>query len=347
MQNDVSKVFSEQEANILDVVWVLWRSKIIILVFSFLGVLAAAGYIFSERTLYEAKVFVLPPTQNGIADLNYGRTRESELIPFSVKDVYDVFLRNLQAESLRRDFFTRYYLPSLSDSERKAPLDSLYSEFSQSLVVSGDAKASPDGYSLTLRGEDPAVISDWVHLYIQSAEDTARKEVIKNASREAEVRARNLNQQIVALRERGQRSREDLVIQLQEALKIAQSIGLENPPILSGGLGGEVSADMGGQLTYMRGSRALRAEIENLQRRQSDDPFIPGLRALQVKYSLFNSFEVAPENVSVYRQDGPIEIPDTPVRVKIGLILAIGLLLGGVLGVIVALGRWLYEMSRK
>lgn len=267
--------------------------------------------------------------------------------PYSVKDVYDVFLRNLQAESLRREFFSRYYLPSLGDSEKKVTLDELYSEFSENLKVTSDAKISPDGYSLVVRGREPAKLAEWAGIYMQSAEEAARKEVVKNASREAEVRARNLNQQIVALRERGQKAREDLVLQLQEALKIAQTIGLENPPILSGGLGGEVSANMGGQLTYMRGARALRAEIDNLQQRQSDDPFIPELRALQVKYSLFRSIEIVPENVSVYRLDGPIETPDTPLKVRFGLILAIGVLLGGVLGVIFVLARWLHVAVRR
>ncbi|MEE1922824.1 Wzz/FepE/Etk N-terminal domain-containing protein [Pseudomonas sp. 148P] len=347
MQNDVNKVFLEQDTNIVDVLGVLWRSKFSILAFTLFGLLCSAVYLFFDRPLYEARVFVLPPTQNGIAELNFGRTREAELSPYSVKDVYDVFLRNLQAESLRREFFSRYYLPSLGDSEKKVTLDELYSEFSENLKVTSDAKISPDGYSLVVRGREPAKLAEWAGIYMQSAEEAARKEVVKNASREAEVRARNLNQQIVALRERGQKAREDLVLQLQEALKIAQTIGLENPPILSGGLGGEVSANMGGQLTYMRGARALRAEIDNLQQRQSDDPFIPELRALQVKYSLFRSIEIVPENVSVYRLDGPIETPDTPLKVRFGLILAIGVLLGGVLGVIFVLARWLHVAVRR
>lgn len=326
---------------------IIWSSKVSIILLTLLGFLCSAVFLFTMSPLYEARVFVLPPTQNGIADLNYGRTKEAELSPYTVKDVYDVFLRNLQAESLRRSFFSNHYLQSLSPSERKRGQDDLYSEFLESIKVVPTAQSSSESYSIVFRGDNPVQASEWAKLYVQQAEEAAKKEVITNVYREVEVRARDLKQQIVTLRDNSQKVREDLIVQLREALTIADSIGLKEPPILSGGLGGEVSANMTGQLTYMRGSRALRAEIETLRSRQSDDPFISELRLLQLKYSFFNSFEVFPESLSVYRQDGPIETPDTPVKTKTNLILAIGSLLGLMIGVIISLVRRIFEVPVK
>lgn len=51
--------------------------------------------------------------------------------------------------------------------------------------------------------------------------------------------------------------------------------------MISGQVSEQLSAIMNGSLMYMRGSKALRGEIEALESRVSDDPFIPALRTLQ------------------------------------------------------------------
>ena len=137
--------------------------------------------------------------------------------------------------------------------------------------------------------------------------------------------------------------RQDSITRLREALAVAEAIGLENPPIISGNLSAEVSADMDGQLTYMRGSKALKAEIHNLETRKSNDPFIGQLRELQNKQSFYKDLQVSPDTVSVYRQDGPIEQPDRPIKPKKDLIMLLGLFLGCVLGFMIALVRRSFE----
>ncbi|QBF27929.1 chain-length determining protein [Pseudomonas tructae] len=321
--------------------WVLIAASIVLC----FGI--AGAYALLAEPTYEAKAFVLPPTQNDIADFNYGRTNESEMNRYDVKQVYDVFLRNLQAESLRRQFFKDIYLPSLSESERKKPMDSLYSEFSKKLLITSVAKPGSDRYAVTVQGNDPAVAKEWAEHYLERAGSVAKAEMIKNVNREAEVRARNLNQRIGTLRESGQKVREDLIVQLREALAVSRAIGLEKPPIISGNLSSEVSAGMDGELTYMRGSKALEAEIRNLEERKSDDPFIKQLRELQVAYSFYKNLEVAPEGVEVYRLDGPIQQPDEPIKPKKSAVLIVGLLLGVVLGFLIAALRIFFFDQRK
>ena len=85
----------------------MWERKLLIALVTSISVVIAASYAFMSKPVYEAKVYLLPPTINEIAEFNYGRTKEAQLTAFTVKDVYGVFLRNLQAESLRRDFYTQ------------------------------------------------------------------------------------------------------------------------------------------------------------------------------------------------------------------------------------------------
>lgn len=339
MANNPASTHLTNEIDLFELISALWAQKVLIICVALVGALAAATYAFLSKPVYEARVYLQPPTLNGIADFNYGRTVGAELTPFTIKDVYEVFSRNLQSESLRRDFFNQVYLPSLPPSERSGSQDMLYAEFLKVLTIGLPTKEQPDRYSVIAQGADPAHATAWVKDFVARAGAAAEKEMISNITREAEVRARNLGQQIATLQETESRIRQDSITRLREALAIAEAIGLKNPPLISGNLSAEVSAGMDGQLTYMRGSKALKAEIQNLETRKSDDPFIGTLRSLQIKQSFYKDLQVSPDNVSVYRQDGPIEQPDRPIKPKKALIILLGLFLGGVLGFTIALIR--------
>ncbi|MBF4555105.1 LPS O-antigen chain length determinant protein WzzB [Pseudomonas sp. p50] len=346
MANTPASTQRTNEIDLFELVAGLWAQKALIISVALVGALCAAGYAYFSKPVYEARVYLQPPTLNGIADFNYGRTVGAELTPFKIEDVYEVFTRNLQSESLRRAFFNEVYLPSLSPSERIGSQDLLYADFSKDLSIGLPTKDQPDRYSVTARGQDPARAALYVRDFAARAGALAEKEMISNATREAEVRARNLGQQITTLQETENRIRQDSISRLSEALAIAEAIGLQNPPIISGNLSAEVSAAMDGQLTYMRGSKALKAEIQNLEARKSDDPFIRALRGLQIKQSFYNDLKVNPGTVSVYRQDGPIEQPDSPIKPRKNLMILLGLLLGGVLGFIIAMIRY-FVLIRK
>lgn len=346
MANNPATTQGANEINLFELVVALWAQKFLIIGVALIATLAAATYAFLSKPVYEARVYLQPPTLNGIADFNYGRTRAAELTPFTIKDVYEVFTRNLQSESLRRSFFNDVYLPSLPAPERSGSQDVLYSNFLRALTIGLPSKEQPDRYSVNVEGDDPAQVTAWVKAFVLKASTAAEKEMISNTTREAEVRARNLGQQISTLQATENRIRQDSITRLREALMIAEAIGLQNPPIISGNLSTVVSAAMDGQLTYMRGSKALKAEIANLENRKSDDPFIEKLRALQIKQSFYKDLQVSPDTVSVYRQDGPIEQPDRPIKPKKGLIILLGLVLGCMLGFIIALVRHLV-LTRK
>jgi chain length determinant protein (polysaccharide antigen chain regulator) len=347
MANHPSMTRDADEIDLFELVAAIWAQKVLIIGFIVLATGVAAAYAFLSKPIYEARMYLQPPTLNDIADFNYGRTREAELTPYTINDVYGVFTRNLQGESLRRAFFTDVYLPSLSEEQRRGSQDALYSDFLNTLMIGGPTKDLPDRYSVAVYGSDPVQATAWAKAFVEKAGAQAETEMITNVEREGEVRARNYEQQITTLQETESRVRNDAISRLQEALNVAQAIGLENPPIISGSVAAEVSATMDGQLTYMRGTKALNAEIKNLKERKSDDPFITSLRALQIKQSFYQALQVNPDSVSVYRQDGPIEVPDRPIKPRKGLILVGGFIAGGILGVLFALGRFFVAQRRK
>lgn len=336
-----------EELDFVRVVGALWLQRWLVLGISLFVFLVSLAYVLLSRPVYEAKVYLVPPTQNEIANFNYGRISEAELSPYSVKDVYEVFLQNMRAESLRRDFFTTVYLPSSSEAEREESHVELYEKFVKNFTFEPVNQEGGGRYVFRVRADSANKAVTWAEEMVSRAGAAGRAEMISNVTKEAEVRARNLEQQIITLRENGRKVREDRIIRLREALEIAKAIKLENPPIISDGVSEKISADMSGDLIYMRGVVALQAEISNLESRSSDDPFLPDLRRLQVKNDFFQNLEVDPKSVAVYRVDGALDAPDSPVSPRPALILPLGLLAGLGLGFVVAFVRIFVKVALK
>lgn len=322
------------------------QARVIIGVTIFTTALAGA-YAFLAKPVYEAKVYLLPPKQNDIANINFGRNNDSGLAPYSVQDIFGIFTLNLQGESLRRDFYVDKYLPSLSDSDRKDPQDVLYNDFSKKLVVPAPGKDMPNRYSVVVQSSNPETAAAWVQDYVRRADELAKAELERNVSLEADVKARSVEQQIKGLRDIEKKIRQDSLTQLSEALKVAEAIGLEKPSLIIGNSSVDVAGGMDGQLMYLRGAKALKAEIENITVRSSDDPFIRKLRDLEVKFNFYKNIESNVLDVKMFRIDGAVELPDTPIKPKKGLIVALGLMSGLMLGVVIAFGRLYISRSYR
>ncbi|MGE8439384.1 MAG: LPS O-antigen chain length determinant protein WzzB [Pseudomonas palmensis] len=347
MSNDRERAIRDDEIDLVELMRGLWQQKWLIVLTTILVSGAAVVYALTATPVYEAKVFVQPPSQNGVAHLNYGRGGDSELGMLTVKDVYDVYVRSLQSESLRRRFFQDVYMPTLSEEARRGSQDELYARLARVLVVGVTSKETPYRFAITVNSSDPKRAAEWAVSYAEMAGERAKQEVLKDVKADATVKANNLERRIKAAQESAQKQREDQIEQLNEALTVARSIDLEKPPIISGSLSTELSAGVDGALTYMRGSKALVAEIENLQKRKSDDPFIDKLREQQSSLAFYRALEIDSNVIQVYRQDGGIESPDSPIRPKKFTIVLLAVLAGGTLGLLLAFLRYFWpKVSR-
>lgn len=297
--------------------------------------------------VYEARLYIRPPTQNEIAQLNFGRGEGTGLAPLNAKDVYSIYMKALQSEAVRDKFFRNAFLPTLTQEERQDSRDALYAQFNGMLTVALAARDVPDRYVITARIEDPRLAAIWVSNYAEMAADRAKDELLSGARSDISIMADNLEQQIRASRASASNQRADQIAQLKEALRIAKSVGLEKPPIISNTLSSEVSAGMGGALTYMRGAKALEAEISNLESRSSNDPYIPGLRERQEKLNFLRNLKIDPSLVAMYQQDGAVSPPDKPVKPRKAIIMLLAVLVGIGIGVGVAAGRELWLRRRR
>jgi chain length determinant protein (polysaccharide antigen chain regulator) len=331
---------------------IAWHRKSTILGCILICMAVALAYLLTSNPQYESTASVLPPSSNSIVAFNAGRSEDDGVTPFTVDDVYRIFLRNLQSEALRQRFFEDLYLPSLSDTARAGSRTAQYDGFMRSLsivsaepVQRGGEQAPLGRYNVKFLYADQAQGAHWLQTYLDWVEQATKAEMIANVSSENQVLARNLQLQITGLRDSAAATRQDLLARLEEALRIAETIGLENPPIITMNGQSRVSASMNGPMTYMRGAKALRAEISNLQSRVSDDPFIPELRTLEGRVSYLRAMQIDPATVRVFIADGAVEASDRPVKPRKFLIMSLAFLLGGALGLIICVTQHL--VSRR
>lgn len=343
MQNHapVSQPLRDDEIDLIELLKSLWSQKAVIAVCTALVFLCAAAYAFFAPAIYEAKASLLPPNLSDIAEYNLGRDEDLGLKPFSVKDIYEIFMRSLASESLRRNFLREIYIPYAKEQGVEKKEDQLWKEFNDRLKISSPNKQRPEQWEVSLQLEDPRIAAEWVNELVARASRMTEYAMQRNVAGEIYTQAQAVERQIEALRHTAKQRREDRVAALKEALRIADSIGLENP---QGTMWQTFSTTQNSSITdgsplYLRGAKALRAELNVLENRSSDDPFIPELRSLQERLEFLKGVDVSPDNVAVFTLDSPALVPDTPIKPKKVLILALGIILGGMFGVFVALVR--------
>lgn len=346
MRNERERLSGSDEIDLVELVQSIWRRKLWIALTAVPVIGLAVVYVMLASPVYEARLFIRSPTQNEIAQINFGRGPDTGLAPLSVKDVYNLYLQSLQSEAVRDQFFRKVYLPTLTQEERQGSRDALYARFNALLSVAPTGRELSDRYVITASLEDPQLAASWVSNYAELSAERAKDELLSGTRSDISIMADNLEQQVRASRASASNQRADQVAQLKEALRVAKAIGLEKPPIISNTLSNEVSAGMGGALTYMRGTKALEAEIANLESRSSDDPYIQGLREKQERLNFLRNLRIDPALVAMYQQDGAVSLPDKPVKPRKALIVALAVVAGLVLGVCVAIGRDVWVRRR-
>ncbi|MGE8458797.1 MAG: O-antigen chain length regulator, partial [Pseudomonas alloputida] len=228
---------------------------------------------------------------NDISAINYGRGEAVGLPLISVRDVYDLYARLLYSENARRQVFEEIYLPSLPESEKTMSQNVMFSQFSRSFVISKAGDDAAARYVISVSYSEPAVAVKWADALADTAAEMTKNELVKNAVSDASLRAVMLDREISGKREVARKEREDRLSKLREALAIALAVGLKKPPIITGSAS-ELSARMDGDLAYMRGSDAIQAEIDNMEKRNSDDPYIDDLRQLEERMAFYRNFNV-------------------------------------------------------
>jgi chain length determinant protein (polysaccharide antigen chain regulator) len=209
----------DDEIDLVELGKALWTEKLIILAVTIACAVVALTYALLSAPVYEAKATVLPPLLSDIAAYNAGRTEssssQSQLKPFTTEEVYSVFTRNLRSLSLRRDFFSEIYIPSLPESERSVPQDQLWVRFNKVVSINAPDQQRTDLIEVSVQQSTPDLAAAWANELVRRAAVASERDMQLNVSSELDIRIRSIERRIASLRSTAQQRREDRIASLK------------------------------------------------------------------------------------------------------------------------------------
>lgn len=331
----------DQGPTIFDVLDALRANKLPVVLLSLAGVLCAAAYLLIAEPRFRAHATLTPPTPTDLVHFNTairtlgpeidnilneqpGEVGKQHLAELTPETAFQIFTRHLNSQTTLDEFFETVYLPHLNNTALPAQeREILREQFARDLNI---LNSSPNGVptaTVTLSNRDPQLAKAWTNKFVAMALQNSRAEVLQTVRSTADLEKKTTDSQITALRLFAETERQAQISRIKDAHKIALSIELEHPSST-----GNLITSYSGDNLYLRGTKALQAQLDTLEKRQNNDPYIPTLPPLKAKLDLLSSIDGTQLSGQVATIDQPAIEPSTPYQPRTLITLAIGLLGG-------------------
>jgi chain length determinant protein (polysaccharide antigen chain regulator) len=313
----------EDELDLLKLWSILLKGKWLIAGVTLACVLAGVGYILLVKPVYEVETYFLPPTDQDIEELSVESVKGSR---YDTEKIYNFFLQNLQSRDFRKNFFKEENLMEFfTEGSISANSNRIFEKkFNQMLdleKIEDNRSSKTDFYLLYFRNNDPHQAVQWVNDFVAQVMEKTKYQLIGDVRAMKQNRIDDLKKFIVSKRNKGERKREDQLIRLKEALELARKLGIDDDKFSGSAMEPAAIYNIG--VSYLRGVRALEAQITALKNRKSNDPYIEGLRELQEQLDFLTSIEIDPEKIKVARIDQPAFASNIPIKPKKNVVFAL------------------------
>lgn len=401
------------EIDLVQLLRALWAQKLLIVLVSLASFAGAAAYAFLATPQYQVQSVLRPVTAKDLDWLN-----STGLIKLSPDEALKLVGAKLESYDNRLAYFRENKSFFESSLQSGQTLEQTFENFNRGAfkTLQPDPKKTDslsayvglelsyskglDGASLlnnfidfTIKAEQEKVISDLrtlianrlqqLDLKIEAARVsyiTTKDTQIAMLLEADRLNRAKLQDELSALRQQLRQQRDNRIMQLDEAIRIASSLGISKPTTPSAlGASGQVTqgnvmrTEVNNQQIplYFMGSEALEAERKALLKRKSDDFTEPRVAQIQQELRLLQAnrqVEVLKQrqdedlflkDLAVWREAaarlksidltaGQLHLaivdrkalePLSPAKPRKTLILALGLVLGGMLGIFLALVR--------
>jgi chain length determinant protein (polysaccharide antigen chain regulator) len=336
----------EDEIDLLELVSILWHRKWLIIGVASMAIALAVLYLFITPKVYEAKAFIgetpavniaqLNQTVN-IAQLDSEKTQlGSSVQSVSPESAYALFQKKLQSRSLALTYFKEEIEPVYRNNGSVLSDDTqLGDTFLKSIAL---VKPSVNSIYLAVKYQytDPVLSAKWLNGYLRFVDQKTKEELINSAQNNRLQALNEYEKEIISLRKIYSRKLQDKIIRLSEASKIARKLNIQKPLVSNI----TVNIPSGGfdeNLLYMKGYEVLNAEIDTLKTRELHDPYIENIRPIQENISYLDSLEYDISTLEVINVDAWAAEPVGSIKPKKALVLVLAGLLGGMIGIFVAL----------
>lgn len=310
--NEVSSRHDPEQIDLLDLIIQLWRGKWIIAAFVAIAIVLAGIYITIAKEKWTSSAIITQPdaaqlaTYTNALNILYGSAAPSIL--------------DTQVRVVGR-FNSAFSALAQALENQEAP---------EKLTIEAAVKGQSLPLTVSYVGETAEAAQKQLAQYIQQIDEQTAKEL------DVDLKD-NIKQQIVTLndslqnQEKVSQEQKDLRIkQITEALKFAQAAKITTPQI-------QQTQDVTQDTMFLLGSEALNSMIEH----ESTRPLVFSGAYYQTKQNLLDiqNLNVDPASIHAYRY---VMKPNLPIRrdsPKKGITLILAVLLGGIIGSGVVLGR--------
>ena len=338
-QDAASNGPDDDEISLYDLYAVLVRQKKVIFISIMAVLILCIGYLVLTTKIYQVNVTLLPPF---IKDLNLANLDNG----YTVKNVFEEIKTELRLVDNWKTFEKANKELLMIESTES---DSI---FEHPVEITQDKNFPGTHIQVNYKHKSRENVSTILQKYIQYVKTHYVENLLQQASSTNRNEIEKLTLEIMLARDTAKIRRQDKMLELQENIKIAEKLGItensyyslksknHDPKALTI-LTSNISAP-----SYLKGVKTLRAELEQLKDRTSDDPFVAGLREKQARLARLQAIVFSPEKFIPFRIDGEVSAPEK-VKPKTILVLALGIVLGGMLGFFVAFFSEFVQKARQ
>ncbi|WP_207063966.1 LPS O-antigen chain length determinant protein WzzB [Motiliproteus sp. SC1-56] len=331
----------DDEIDLAELACKVWSRKWWVVACTVVAIALASLYILIAKPVYKAELYLMPPAASELSAVNLSISGafgtpllENAVTP---EEAYGQYLNQLRSREQQFAFFREHDLAKVYGGEGSST-QKAFEAFQKRLSVNVPSRGEAVFTSLSLEGFSAPELARLTNNYAQRARDVVSKRLVAGLNSKRDRKLEILEKEIETKRELAEQMRLDRIEVLEEALAIAEAVGLEKLGESAERIGNEQSINiLNTDTLFTRGADALRAEIAVLRARKSDDAFIGGLRRLQENIKNLKAIRVDAEQVQPVRIDLEATAPEKPIKPKKLLILAAAVVLGGMLGLFIAL----------
>jgi len=307
----VTRSTDPEQIDLLDLVLQLWRGKWVIGAFIAVFIVLAGVYITVAKEKWTSSAIIAQPDAAQIAtyanalNILYGSAAPS--------------MQDIQNRAINR-FNSSFSALAQALENQDIP---------EKLTIDTTVKGQPL-LSVSYQGESAEAAQKQLAQYIQQVDQQTAKELSLDLKDNIKQQITTLNDSLENQEKVAQEQKDLRIKQITEALKNAEAAKIATPQI-------QQTQDVTQETMFLLGSEALKSMIDN----EASRPLVFSPAYYQTKQNLLDieKLNVNPDTIHVYRY---VMKPDLPVRrdsPKKAITLILAVLLGGIIGSGVVLGR--------
>ena len=328
----------DDEIDLLELVESLWKEKVLIVAITTLITIIGLGYAMLTPSTYEARVEILPPSIEDIAELQKIDILKSPRTQTETQ-VYTEFLSILKSNQLRKKFLQEEGVME-SLFEKETTQQKALAKLGNMINIKVPIK-EPKRVSFKLQYSDADLVGKLANQFVDLAIGLYRTNIFLTFDSIKDKKIKELNNLKSSLIATYEGNFDYEITRLKAAYLLAKKLDIIETPepkdqIVRASLG-FVTEEL--RYFYSQGAKALDAEIEALTQLKKNHSQIDGLIKIEEELSLLNTLSFDASRVTPATIDLVAETPGYRIKPKRTRIVLLSGVIGGVVAIIFVLIR--------